>query len=131
MRRLLPIALLITGCQQAMQVPEPTLQRPQIVAQAAPAAPQRPIQNSPQPHPYQYLAPQPAQHPWIPYAGVAPRPWRWIVIHHSDTKTGCAAAFDRYHTDVHHWDELGYHFVIATAPAALTARWKSARAGPS
>src|SRR5438132_1186632 len=118
MRRLLPIALLLAGCQQAMQVPEPTLQRPEIAAQAAVAqptpAPSQPRTTAryPQPHPYQYLAPHIAQHPWIPFADVAPRPWRWIVIHHSDTKTGCAAAFDRYHKDVHHWDELGYHFVI-------------------
>jgi hypothetical protein len=114
MRRFLPLALLFAGCQQAMQVSEPTLQRPQIVAQSSvtPTAPQRPIQTSPQPHPYQYLSPRPAQHPWIPFADATPRPWRWIVIHHSDTKTGCAAAFYRYHNDVHHWDELGYHFVI-------------------
>src|SRR5258706_7324556 len=118
MRLLLPIALLLAGCQQAMQVPEPTLQRPEISAQAtafqstAPIPQPRPAPSVPQPHPYQYLAPAPAQHPWIPFADAAPRPWRWIVIHHSDTKTGCAAAFDRYHNDVHHWDELGYHFVI-------------------
>ena len=96
-----------------MQVSEPTLQRPQIVSQAAPvAAAQAAIPIAPQPHPYQYLAPQLARHSWLPFADAAPRPWRWIVVHHSDTKTGCAAAFDRYHKDVHHWDELGYHFVI-------------------
>src|SRR2546423_1193563 len=103
MRRFLPLALLITGCQQAMQVPEPTLQRPQIVSQsAARQSPQTPlvITQSPQPHPYQYLAPQTPPNPWLPYA--AARPWKWIVIHHSDTKTGSAAAFDRYHKDVHH-----------------------------
>src|SRR4051794_30602690 len=118
MRLLLPIALLLAGCQQAMQVPEPALQRPEISAQpellqpmAAIPSP-RPAPSVPQPHPYQYLAPRPAQNPWVPLADAAPRPWRWIVIHHSDTKTGCAAAFDRYHKDVHHWDELGYHFVI-------------------
>ena len=114
MRRLIPLALLMAGRQQAMQVSEPSLQRPQIVAQAVPAAVSRPapVGVPPQAHPYQYLAPQPAQHPWIPFANATPRPWKWIVIHHSDTKTGSAAAFDRYHKDVHHWDELGYHFVI-------------------
>lgn len=104
----------MAGCQQAMQVPQPTLQRPAIVSAPAPApsiAPQARLQTAPQPHPYQYLAPQ-TRHPWLPFADAAPRPWRWIVIHHSDTKTGSAAAFDRYHKDVHHWDELGYHFVI-------------------
>jgi len=117
MKRFLPLTLLIFGCQQAMQVPEPTLQRPEISPQAAITPPTtsptpRSASSVPQPHPYQYLAPAPLQHPWIPFADAAPRPWRWIVIHHSDTKTGCAAAFDRYHKDVHHWDELGYHFVI-------------------
>jgi N-acetylmuramoyl-L-alanine amidase len=108
MRRILLVAFLLSGCQQAMQLPRPTLQPPQIVSQSSPtAAPQRPPQF--QSHPYQYLAPQ-SRHPWIPYA--AARPWRWIVIHHSDTKTGSAASFDRYHKDVHQWDELGYHFVI-------------------
>lgn len=47
---------------------------------------------------------------WIP--AVNPNPWRWIVIHHSDTAVGSALAFDRYHRNVRHWDELGYHFVI-------------------
>ncbi len=46
---------------------------------------------------------------WIP--AVASRPWRWIVIHHSDTRVGCAASFDRYHRQKG-WDSLGYDFVI-------------------
>ena len=135
---MLPIALLLTGCQQAMQVPEPTLQRPQILSQsAAPAsaqvASQRPSPSQAQPHPYQYLAPQPPPNPWIPYA--AARPWKWIVIHHSDTKTGSAAAFDRYHKDVHHWDELGYHFVIgngngsADGQVEVGPRWSKQKWG--
>jgi N-acetyl-anhydromuramyl-L-alanine amidase AmpD len=37
--------------------------------------------------------------------------WRWIVIHHSATPTGGAAAFDKIHK-AKGWDELGYHFVI-------------------
>jgi hypothetical protein len=46
---------------------------------------------------------------WIP--PVAPRAWRWIVIHHSATTTGGAAAFDKMHR-AKGWDELGYDFVI-------------------
>jgi hypothetical protein len=46
---------------------------------------------------------------WVP--PVAPRPWRWIVIHHSDTTTGGAVAFDKMHK-AKGWDELGYDFVI-------------------
>jgi hypothetical protein len=37
--------------------------------------------------------------------------WQWIVIHHSATPTGGAAAFDKMHK-AKGWDELGYHFVV-------------------
>jgi hypothetical protein len=46
---------------------------------------------------------------WIPV--VRPRPWRYIVIHHSATDTGGGRHFDRMHRGKG-WDELGYHFVI-------------------
>lgn len=46
---------------------------------------------------------------WIP--NLPPRPWKWIVIHHSASATGCAATFDREHRNKG-WDELGYHFVV-------------------
>ena len=46
---------------------------------------------------------------WIP--PVAPRQWKWIVIHHSATTTGGAAEFDKMHK-AKGWDELGYDFVI-------------------
>ncbi len=40
------------------------------------------------------------------------RTWRYIVIHHSGTSEGSAAAFHKYHREVKGWDGLGYHFVI-------------------
>jgi len=46
---------------------------------------------------------------WTPMA--QPVAWQWIVIHHSATTTGGAAAFDKMHRSKG-WDELGYHFVI-------------------
>lgn len=46
---------------------------------------------------------------WTP--PVAPRAWRYIVIHHSATDGGNAKAFDAGHK-ANGWDELGYHFVI-------------------
>ncbi|HET6250624.1 MAG TPA: peptidoglycan recognition family protein [Tepidisphaeraceae bacterium] len=46
---------------------------------------------------------------WIPRAKA--NSWTWIVIHHSATSTGGAAAFDKMHR-AKGWDELGYHFVI-------------------
>lgn len=42
---------------------------------------------------------------------VAPRPWKYIVVHHSDTPDGCAARFDRAHR-AKGWNMLGYDFVI-------------------
>jgi N-acetylmuramoyl-L-alanine amidase len=46
---------------------------------------------------------------WAP--PVASRRWQYIVIHHSASSQGNAAAFDREHR-AKGWDELGYHFVI-------------------
>ncbi|MCG3179590.1 MAG: hypothetical protein BIFFINMI_01928 [Phycisphaerae bacterium] len=40
------------------------------------------------------------------------RRWDWIVLHHSSTPGGNAAAFDKFHREVRGWDELGYDFVI-------------------
>jgi len=48
---------------------------------------------------------------WIPNVRKSDAPWEYIVIHHSATPTGGAAAFDRMHRQKG-WDELGYHFVI-------------------
>jgi hypothetical protein len=46
---------------------------------------------------------------WTPVA--KSNSWEWIVVHHSATPTGGAAAFDKMHK-AKGWDELGYHFVI-------------------
>jgi N-acetylmuramoyl-L-alanine amidase len=127
MRRFVFVAFAIAGCQQPLAVSQPTLQRPQVAAM-------QPRQSPARPHPYQYLQPQqPARHPWIPYG--QSRGWRWIVIHHSDTATGSAASFDRYHKDVHHWDELGYHFVIGNGTGSgdgqveVGPRWSKQKTG--
>ncbi len=40
------------------------------------------------------------------------RKWRYIVLHHSGTKSGNAASFGRHHKLNRGWDGLGYHFVI-------------------
>ena len=50
------------------------------------------------------------KHKW--YAKPNGRTWRYVVIHHSASSSGSAAAFDRYHRIERGWDELGYHFVI-------------------
>lgn len=66
-------------------------------------------------------------------AGVVPRnprAWQHIVIHHSDTATGNAAIFDRYHRETNGWSNgLGYHFVIGNGSESgdgeieIGARW--------
>ncbi len=41
------------------------------------------------------------------------RDWKYIVIHHSASASGCAAEFDRFHRETRGWENgLGYHFVI-------------------
>ena len=40
-----------------------------------------------------------------------PRPWKYIVIHHSASDNGNSQVFDRMHR-ARGFDELGYHFVI-------------------
>ena len=40
------------------------------------------------------------------------RPWRYIVIHHSATDGGSAAALERHHMLYNRWPRIGYHFVI-------------------
>lgn len=61
-------------------------------------------------------SPRLAAAPTDPLAALRPqaamRPWRYIVIHHSDTATGSGASFDKYHREHNGWKELGYHFVI-------------------
>jgi N-acetyl-anhydromuramyl-L-alanine amidase AmpD len=69
---------------------------------------------------------------WTPT--VAPRPWRYIVIHHSATPTGSAAEFDRMHK-AKGWDELGYHFVIGNGTGSgngqveVGGRWRAQKWG--
>ena len=64
-----------------------------------------------------------------PWAVSHPRPWRYIVIHHSATPDGNATQFDAQHRR-RGWDELGYHFVIDNGRGGpdgrveVGSRWK-------
>jgi len=57
-----------------------------------------------------------------------------VVIHHSATPSGSAAAFDREHR-AKGWDELGYHFVIgngngtADGQIEIGPRWRKQKYG--
>ena len=69
------------------------------------------------------------------HAGVPDRDWRYVVIHHSATGSGGAAAFERYHVYVQKWDSLGYDFVIGNGTQTgdgeieVGPRWRSQREG--
>jgi len=100
---LLSLSLLlgVVGCQSASTMtvayPAPSFEAPRMALQAsaplAPATPNYPVLPAiPRVAvvPPKHMAPSMAGVPlaWVP--PVAPRPWRWIVVHHSDTTTGGA-----------------------------------------
>lgn len=70
---------------------------------------------------------------WAP-CGCA-RKWRWVVIHHSDDKSGNYAKYDRIHRETNGWDECGYHFVIGNGRGAcdglveIGSRWVKQKHG--
>ena len=123
--------LLLVGCQaQSTQslvvdsMPAPSFSGPDMRdyvavasrrASAAPAAPAEPaavrIRRQASLHVPGAFRPVTIRVPadWIPTARL--NAWNWIVVHHSATATGGAAAFDKMHK-AKGWDELGYHFVI-------------------
>jgi len=112
-----PAAALAAGCQHQPRVVIRDLPV-DAIAEAAPrpaaARPTRtrPEERKPAPAPRRRKPRPRAVVPaaWL-HQGVLPRPWRWIVIHHSATDRGSAEIFDRAHR-ARGWDELGYHFVI-------------------
>jgi len=65
---------------------------------------------------------------WVPLAGQETRPWKWIVVHHSDDVCGCCSKYDAAHR-AKGWDECGYHFVIGNGSMTgdgqveVTTRW--------
>lgn len=66
---------------------------------------------------------------WLPSSSVEKR-WAAIVIHHSATKNGNAAIFDKWHREGNHWDGVGYDFVIGNGSNSgngeveITYRWQ-------
>jgi N-acetylmuramoyl-L-alanine amidase len=114
--------LALVGCQQntpaVATLPPPSFDPPRLAMGRPPA----PV-STPRPAPNVAVLPPapkaitPPKSPamagiprdWVP--PVAPRDWRAIVVHHSATTTGGAAAFDKMHR-AKGWDELGYDFVI-------------------
>lgn len=71
---------------------------------------------------------------WLPAGRPISSRWETIVIHHSATRRGGAASFDRNHQDKG-WDELGYHFVIGNGTdtpdgmVEVGSRWRKQKHG--
>ena len=117
---LLVVALFVAaGCQQQSQVsvvdtlPSPNFGGPTFAPPPAPTPPRVVVVAPPKPQPKAIVPVEPPVEAtpagWAP--SVPANHWYWIVLHHSATPTGGAAAFDKMHR-AKGWDELGYHFVV-------------------
>lgn len=70
------------------------------------------------------------------WSNVPIKEWRYIVIHHSATKEGNAAVFDKFHREERGWSGgLGYDFVICNGRGApdgeieVGPRWINQQSG--
>ena len=103
--------VLMAGCQTKLVVSAPTFDSPVIRPAVRTVSPGPGIVGSRIPRPPGITVVQ------GPLAGkaltprVSPRPWKYIIIHHSDTAYGGAARFDASHRSKG-WAMLGYDFVI-------------------
>ncbi len=67
---------------------------------------------------------------WLPPSQVEKK-WIAVVIHHSATKNGSAAIFDKWHKEGHYWEGVGYDFVIGNGTDSgdgqveVTFRWRN------
>lgn len=67
---------------------------------------------------------------WLPSSAVE-KGWTAIVIHHSGTKNGSAAIFDKWAKEGRHWEGVGYDFVIGNGTNSgdgqveVTFRWRN------
>ena len=71
----------------------------------------------------------PVSQDWVPPSSVEKK-WTAIVIHHSGTKNGDTAIFDKWHRENNHWNGVGYDFVIGNGSNSgdglveVTYRWQ-------
>ncbi len=126
-----------TGPQTVAKLPAPSFAAPTVSSAtpvkppvAAPKQAVKPPAATPGATPAARVASGPRD--WAPAAPA--RKWQWIVIHHSATASGGAAAFDRMHK-AKGWDGLGYDFVIgngtdtANGQVEVGYRWKQQLTG--
>ena len=70
---------------------------------------------------------------WLPSR--PDRAWSAIIIHHSATREGNAALFDKWHRENNGWEGVGYHFVIGNGTDSgdgevePTYRWRGQLTG--
>lgn len=79
--------------------------------------------------------------PVLDWSQVAPpigqnlRPWRWIVVHHSQADRGSTTTIDHAHRSDNGWEGIGYHFVVGNGVdlgdgrIEATFRWRLQRHG--
>lgn len=107
--------------------------RPLVVRSASEIAPKKAPETRPLVQPP--LAPALPAHDVAWEVAGLPRPWRWIVVHHSASRRGSAAVIDDWHRNGKHWDELGYHFVIGNGSCSgdgqieVGSRWPKQKYG--
>ena len=71
---------------------------------------------------------------WYAPSGLE-RKWEAIVVHHSATRNGNSAIFDKKHREENHWDGVAYDFVIGNGSDSgdgeveVTFRWREQIAG--
>jgi N-acetylmuramoyl-L-alanine amidase len=71
----------------------------------------------------------PASQDWQPPSSVEKK-WTAIIIHHSGTKNGDCAIFDKWHRENNGWNGVGYDFVIGNGSDSgngqveVTYRWQ-------
>jgi hypothetical protein len=71
---------------------------------------------------------------WYPPVRLERR-WEAIIIHHSATRNGNSAIFDKKHREENHWDGVAYDFVIGNGTDSgdgeveVTFRWRRQIAG--
>jgi hypothetical protein len=146
-----PAVCLIVGCSSPQPIvlrPRPTPQHFAVRHAVEPSPPPRtvqlpdppefrrttptpvpPVRPTPTPETPKTATPRYHEPAWLPSPAAELKrrkdegPWKFVVIHHSDSERGGAEAIDKYHREVRRWSGgLGYDFVIGNG--SLTADGK-------